>query len=305
MKFSKIIFISLLVCIISFPALGNDFIQEGSIGTVENKKPNEKKDFDFIPIEDWEGLEFIFLPKPKSLQEYGYQDFYKKNDKYYNANYDKYVGKTIEVINLKQDNLWYITFKVKETDETLIATAYSDSVDGIGFLSDIKKAREKWLNKTLWPRVSRLSVYNFDKDEHSYISIKKYSPLKVKNIVAGFSNYEPVKFILETSDGKQGYIDVKVSGTNSSYTLRNTSKFENKFFEINPRKMYSFTEKVWNAIEEEKVFVGMTAKQAELSWGSPKDINTTVSGTNVREQWVYQGNNYLYFENGKLASIQN
>lgn len=305
MKFTKIMVITLLVFLISTPVLANDYIQEGSIGTVEKKQSINQKDFNFIPVENWKGLEFIFLPQPKMLQEYGYQDFYKKNDKYYNADYDKYVGKIIEVISVEEDDSWRVTFKVKETDEKLIAKALMDSVDDIGFLPDIKKAKEKWLKKTLWAKVPRLSVYDASKGEHNDLPIKKYSPVKVKNIVAGFSNYAPVKFILETTNGKQGYIDVNLSGTNTSPILRNTSKFKNKFFETDPRKTYDFTKKVWNAIEEEKVFVGMTSKQVELSWGTPEDINTTTSGTSVKEQWVYNSNNYLYFEDGILTAIQN
>jgi hypothetical protein len=41
------------------------------------------------------------------------------------------------------------------------------------------------------------------------------------------------------------------------------------------------------------------------SWGRPKSINTTTTAFGEREQWVYGGNNYLYFNNGVLESIQN
>ena len=41
------------------------------------------------------------------------------------------------------------------------------------------------------------------------------------------------------------------------------------------------------------------------SWGRPEKINTTTNVYGTREQWVYGGRNYLYFENGVLTSIQN
>jgi hypothetical protein len=52
---------------------------------------------------------------------------------------------------------------------------------------------------------------------------------------------------------------------------------------------------------------GMTAKQVveQTSWGKPESINRSTGSWGVHEQWVYGGRNYLYFENGKLASIQN
>jgi hypothetical protein len=40
------------------------------------------------------------------------------------------------------------------------------------------------------------------------------------------------------------------------------------------------------------------------SWGRPEKINTTTNVYGTREQWVYGGRNYLYFENGVLTSIQ-
>ncbi|WP_052352792.1 hypothetical protein [Neobacillus dielmonensis] len=54
------------------------------------------------------------------------------------------------------------------------------------------------------------------------------------------------------------------------------------------------------------VSIGMS-KEAVLnsSWGKPQDINTTITQFGTHEQWVYGGGNYLYFENGKLTSIQN
>jgi hypothetical protein len=41
------------------------------------------------------------------------------------------------------------------------------------------------------------------------------------------------------------------------------------------------------------------------SWGRPSSINTTTTARGTREQWVYGGRNYLYFENGTLTAIQN
>jgi len=58
-------------------------------------------------------------------------------------------------------------------------------------------------------------------------------------------------------------------------------------------------------IVQGKVVRGMNKKMAEASWGKPKDINTTTGSYGTHEQWVYYGDNYLYFENGKLTSIQN
>jgi Na+-transporting NADH:ubiquinone oxidoreductase subunit NqrC len=51
--------------------------------------------------------------------------------------------------------------------------------------------------------------------------------------------------------------------------------------------------------------IGMS-KDGVLSsnWGKPIQVNTTTTADGVREQWVYGGRQYLYFENGVLTSIQ-
>ena len=52
-------------------------------------------------------------------------------------------------------------------------------------------------------------------------------------------------------------------------------------------------------------WIGMTDEMAKLSLGNPDEINRTTDSWGVQEQWVYSGKNlYLYFENGKLTSIQ-
>ena len=53
--------------------------------------------------------------------------------------------------------------------------------------------------------------------------------------------------------------------------------------------------------------IGMTREQVlnHTNWGEPDYINTTTNRGGKLEQWVYEGNQYLYFKNGRLISIQN
>ena len=54
------------------------------------------------------------------------------------------------------------------------------------------------------------------------------------------------------------------------------------------------------------VTIGMSKEDVlASSWGRPESINTTTTSRGTREQWVYGGRNYLYFENGVLTTIQN
>lgn len=51
--------------------------------------------------------------------------------------------------------------------------------------------------------------------------------------------------------------------------------------------------------------VGMTSEEVRNSiWGEPREINKTTTKYGVREQWVYYGNRYIYFEDGIVTTIQ-
>lgn len=52
------------------------------------------------------------------------------------------------------------------------------------------------------------------------------------------------------------------------------------------------------------VKIGWDKEKCRLSWGEPRDINKSIGSWGVHEQWCYSGS-YLYFENGRLTSIQN
>lgn len=52
--------------------------------------------------------------------------------------------------------------------------------------------------------------------------------------------------------------------------------------------------------------IGMTKSQVrnKTNWGDPNYINTTTNKYGTHEQWVYDDYQYLYFDNGKLTTIQ-
>lgn len=57
-------------------------------------------------------------------------------------------------------------------------------------------------------------------------------------------------------------------------------------------------------IVEGYVRIGWNREKCRMSWGEPRDINTSIGIWGRHEQWCYY-NSYLYFENGILTSIQN
>jgi hypothetical protein len=66
-----------------------------------------------------------------------------------------------------------------------------------------------------------------------------------------------------------------------------------------------FGETTTNKILKEEIWLGMTIDMARKSIGVPSKINTSTGSWGVHQQWVYREKDmYLYFENGRLTSIQ-
>lgn len=78
--------------------------------------------------------------------------------------------------------------------------------------------------------------------------------------------------------------------------------YKNKYFE-ELKEMYG-EDNAFRIISK-RYWIGMTAGMAIESLGQPKDINKTVNRINVHEQWIYENDIYLYFDNGVLTSFQN
>lgn len=59
-----------------------------------------------------------------------------------------------------------------------------------------------------------------------------------------------------------------------------------------------------NSVEKKHPAIGMTADEVRNStWGSPDDINKSVTAYGTTEQWVYGNGKYIYFEDGIVTSI--
>ncbi len=57
-------------------------------------------------------------------------------------------------------------------------------------------------------------------------------------------------------------------------------------------------------IKAGRVWIGATKDAVIAAWGSPLDINKTITANGEREQWVFRNNNYIYLSNGVVSAIQ-
>ncbi len=256
--------------------------------------------FSYKPLDQLVGQRFIFRSmKTAKQRQTGYLGF----DYDYNPDYREYLGRAVKIIGIEGSKYFpRIRIAVEDNLKEFVIITQSGSMDAFIYVPDVDAARAQWLNATLWYKSSDLPCcYQETTDSVGSITLRKFSPLKVVDVGASWDVARPVRFTVQTPDGRQGFVDVNVSGINVPRAVRGQNRVEDLFFNQDPRTVYSWPENVWSAIDSGNVIVGMTPEQARMSWGAPK---STGSDGPDREQWTYASGSTLHFENGQLASIE-
>lgn len=252
--------------------------------------------FPFCPIDEWTGKRFVFLPRPKDAQDGTYDDFSG------NVKYMKYVGRVGKVVSVSNfRDRRHIEFEMEDDGQHLRAATSPgrESIRGLGPLDDIEAARKRWEGKTLWCRMGMLSVYDEQTDRSTTLKIRKYSPVKVAAVVAGWNEDKPIRLHLELADGKRAFLDLNLSGTNVFQEIRSEGRFEHCLLEEDPHLKYRWPAATWKSIENSQIVIGMTAEQLRMSWGEPEKITRTAAG----EAWTYPGH-VLVLKNGVLSTVK-
>jgi hypothetical protein len=264
-----------------------------------------------IPIAEWAGHKFVFIPLSEYEQKNGYIIKKSPTSDISRIPYRDYVGKVITILKVEREqgsfaSGYNIFFQVDATGERLITTTLLGNVKGIVLKRDYDYATSEFLDKTLWLRNNNATSLNPDPDDFGSIKVKNLQPVTVTKIRLSDSESWPIQFFLKTQDGQEFTKVSKISGTNSDTdpTRLNAYHFSEVFFLEDPRKIFDWDERTFEAIADGKLFVGMTKEQARISWGNPIKVNRTVGEYGTREQWIYGGQAYVYFDDDKLSAIQ-
>jgi len=294
------------------------FIRTGSIGKPDKPTPVKvdelsklvQENFPYRPLRECMGHEFIFLPQSKRLRELAWMAWHREGetDPTKFPGYEELAGKRcileestkdLAVVRLAKTGLKY------RLEHPALDAESEPSVLELASLRDLRQARTLFVGMTLFYKgidaSSKLYIYDADKDELGEIVVKRYSPVKVTEVVAG--DWRPVRFVLETDDKRQAFIDVVLSSrVNDPLSAFLPMEL---FSKENPRTVHKWADDIWLAIENCVVIPGMTKNQALMAWGKPHSINSTIHESARREQWVYTNKSILYFDGDKLSTIQN
>lgn len=115
-------------------------------------------------------------------------------------------------------------------------------------------------------------------------------------------NYKGLSYILDSDSIKNVFTRASMSYF-TPYEEFIEQQAKTKAWETEMIKKYG--KQNGNLIIQGKVKIGFTKEMCREAWGSPEDINTSSGPWGTHEQWVYGLGSYLYFENGKLTSIDN
>lgn len=284
--------------------------------------------FPTVPESNWAGLRLIILPQSKALQHYGYQELYQDTNqntapRYAPLRYEEYAGRIVRVVGIGRGNLPggdhvdEADLQLEGDNKVIHGDIDHGCMMDVAPAADLDNARKLYLGKTLWLSSDHLSTYDPQKDTSDAagspalheafqkLSIKQYSPVKVLNIVPGWYASAPIRFVVQEEGGAkdvQGYVDVHMSDTNVPEDLRAIDRFQDTFSDTDPRTKYAWSPKVWTALENKQVFVGMTAQQVRMSWGAPKEVQKT-AGESGAEQWAYDPAHILTLKEGILEDI--
>jgi hypothetical protein len=274
--------------------------------------------FDF-PIAKWVGQKFVVLAKQNLVRQFGYELYLtpecamskKKPDPDWEAachhiRCDKLEGSFIIAKEVKPvGNDYLVKFEHEESGRAIFGKPQQGSLEGIALAVDLDSAQSKWLGKTIYSVRRFIDTFDSAIGSLGMIKVKIEQPLVVTGVKWGMTPLPPKPLWIEvkTERGEKGFIPTRISWTNTIADKKTDSApWSEDIMDIDPKKVYSWDETMWETINKHSIATGMTTEQVRLSWGPPRSI--VKSASNNSETWSF-GDQSLVFVNDSLVSSGN
>jgi len=286
MRFILILFLVIAVVAVAFPDLSGAFAE------------GEADIHAYRPVESWTGEKLVFHTKPVNLRGYDYINLSRAGSGgEEHPTYQECVGRigTVTDVEAREDGAYLVCLKMEDDGTVFTALVEHGYIEGLVSMGDVESAGDEFTGKRFWYLRENILSYNEDTNYYEPIYAPRYSALEVIRVEPGWSNNTPVRLVLGTSDGEEGYVEVNLSGTNVPWNMITKNRFWYFFSDEDPKKWSQSTRK---HIDLGMVHNGMTRMQAQLSWGAPYKTEKLDETT---EKWTYAYGDSLIFKDDKLV----
>jgi hypothetical protein len=143
--------------------------------------------------------------------------------------------------------------------------------------------------------------YHMDSEKPTY---KTWQCTRIERNKDGLTRLGKPSF----NDEANGFLTLTLASSDGTCALTDLFIFNFRHKVFTPSQFeklkVKFGAKTFSLLLNGKLQIGMSKEMVLWSWGEPDHVHTTTNANAKREQWVYD-NDYLYFDNGILTTIQN
>ncbi|MDB5095764.1 MAG: hypothetical protein JWM80_185 [Cyanobacteria bacterium RYN_339] len=223
-----------------------------------------------LPLPKWEGQKFMFLPMERDLpsEAPSFKLGTSRGDgDTRNAPYESLVGRVGTVVRTGKD---FVVMKMDDDGVMLRGTpGPNGNLPELAPALDLYLARKLYAGKIVWPKDPLLDRYTRAKGAEAFVRIGAGVPVLVRGVFPGENAANPIRLVLETGDGRQGFLDIALSGTNAPTGGRPVYRFNDMFFAGDPRHSTGWGAVTWSAIRAGRVLPGFSKDQVRAAWGRP------------------------------------
>lgn len=257
-------------------------------------------------IKNWVGKKLLFLPIIDSKQMYDYVSFSGGTGFNGRPVYADCVDQTATVLSVVNDSLnpGESLVKVKMNNKAgsiYFGRTFNGSLTRVVLQDDIESAEKLIKGKVFWMKSDYMYRFNQSKERNEIKYGFRFKKVRVTHVDLSFDDNALYALTLSDEMGETGTLYVNVSNNNIDNTMINTNLLSKYFFKKNPKKIYSWSDEVWQSIENKEIYKGMTEEQAKLSWGEP-DFKTKTKEDAIK--YKYNNGSYFVIKDGKVVDLK-
>ena len=272
-----------------------------------------------LPIAKWVGQKFVVLTKQNLVRQFGYELYLtpecalskkKLDPDWETARHHIRCDKLEQLIIVAQEvkpagKDYLVKFEHEQSGRAIFGKTQQGSLEGIALTADLDSAKSKWLGKTIYSVRRFIDTFDSATGSLGMIKVKIEQPLVVTGVKWGMTPLppKPLRIEVKTARGEKGFIPTRISWTNTITDKKTDgAPWSEDIMDIDPKKVYSWDETMWETINNHSIATGMTSEQVRLSWGPPQSV--VKSASNNSETWSF-GAQSLVFVNDSLVSSVN